>query len=177
MAGALSTKTCSSTRVRFSQLSARSSAASIRAVPMPLPVVAHCHPDAADVTHAPACGGGLQAEASDHLALHAGHQRIQPLGRLREALSPRLGRRERHLQGARYRPRAAEDTVQRLVVPGLRAADGYLHIRPPSAYPCGVKQRPQLLPAGAPFARLVSWATWCAVPRPGWLPGSPALYW
>src|SRR5215212_8027288 len=27
-----------------------------------LPVVAYGHPDAADVTHAPACGGGLQAE-------------------------------------------------------------------------------------------------------------------
>jgi hypothetical protein len=37
MVAALSTKTCNSTRVRPSQLSARSSAASISAVPTPLP--------------------------------------------------------------------------------------------------------------------------------------------
>src|SRR5215210_2198669 len=41
-----------------------------------LPVVAHGHPDAADVTHAPAGRRSVQAEASDNLFLHASHQRI-----------------------------------------------------------------------------------------------------
>src|SRR5919107_6200285 len=50
-----------------------------RPYPLALPVVAYGHPDAADVTHAPAGGGGLQAEASNHLSLHTGHQRIQSL--------------------------------------------------------------------------------------------------
>ena len=99
-------------RVRFSQLSASSSRLHQRRPDaLALPVVTYGHPDAADVTHAPACGGGVQAEASDHLALHAGHQRIQPLWRLRETLAPHLGPGERELQGACYRARAAEDAV------------------------------------------------------------------
>src|ERR671920_1832913 len=100
-----------------------------RPYPLALPVVTHGHPDTADVTHAPAGRGGLQAEASDHLALHTGHQRIQTLRKLRKSLAPHLGPRERHLQRARHRPWAAEDALKRLVVLRLRVTDGYFHMR------------------------------------------------
>src|SRR5829696_548567 len=147
-----------------------------RSETLALPVVAYGHLDAADVTHAPSCRGGLQAESSDHLALHAGHQRIQTLRWLRETLAPRLGPRERHLQRVRYRPRAAEDAVDLSVIIRLRVTDGYVHVRSPFAYPCGVEQEPPPVGVGAQFARLVSETTWCVVLRPGWTPGSLVLF-
>jgi hypothetical protein len=98
-----------------------------------LPVVAHGHPDAADVPHAQAGGGGLQADASDHLSFHTGHQRVQSLGWLREPPAPGFRRWEGQLQGARDGLRSAEDAVQGLVVPWLRVANTHLRhtTRPP----------------------------------------------
>src|SRR5918998_3555509 len=57
-----------------------------------LPVVAHGHPHAADVPHARAVWGGLQAEVSDYLSIHASHQQEQPFRWLGEPLAPSLGR-------------------------------------------------------------------------------------
>src|SRR3954468_1358815 len=94
-----------------------------RSYALALPVVAYCHADAGDVTHAPAGGGGEKGDLPDHLVLYAGHQRERPFLRLRETLTPHIGRRKRQLQGARYYQRAAEDAVQRFVVARFGAAD------------------------------------------------------